>query len=81
MENIAKMYNVSLTDGQKKQVLNLIRKLEGLDSGELQSKLTDLAKTAQGAGKAAETVSKVYESVKGFFASVGSFFSKIFGGA
>ncbi|MBQ2769907.1 MAG: DUF1002 domain-containing protein [Clostridia bacterium] len=80
MDAIAKMYSVSLTDGQKKQVLNLIRKLEGLDSGELQNKLTDLAKTAQGAGKAAETVSKVYESVKGFFASVGSFFSKIFGG-
>lgn len=79
IEYIAKLYNVSLTEGQINQVLSLVRKLEGLDEEELQNRLTSLAKTAQTAGKASETVTRVYESVKSFFAAVGDFFSKIFG--
>ncbi len=80
IEYIAEMYNVSLTSGQVTQILNLVRKLEGLDEEALQNRLTSLAKTAETAGKAANTVSRVYESVKNFFGSVGNFFSKIFGG-
>lgn len=79
IDKLAKMYNISLTDAQARQVLSLVRKLEGLDATELQNKLASLAKTAQTAGAAKETVSKVYENVKGFFASVGSFLSNVFG--
>ncbi|MDO4572280.1 MAG: DUF1002 domain-containing protein [Clostridia bacterium] len=79
IEYIAELYNVALTSAQVNQVLSLVRKFEGLDEEELQSRLTSLAKTAQTAGKAAETASRVYESVKGFFASVGDFFGRIFG--
>ncbi len=77
--NIAKLYSVSLTTDQAKQVLSLVRKFEGLDAAQLQEKLTGLAKTAQSAGAAAQTVSRVYENVKSFFASVGTFLSGVFG--
>lgn len=80
IQYIADLYNVSLTSGQITQILNLVRKLEGLDEETLQNRLTSLAKTAETAGKAANTASRVYESVKNFFGSVGNFFSKIFGG-
>ena len=80
IEYIAEMYNVSLTSGQVTQILNLVRKLEGLDEEALQNRLTSLAKTAETAGKAANTVSRVYESVKNFFGSVGNFFCKLNGG-
>ncbi len=78
--NIAKAYNVTVTDGQIDQVLSLVRKLEGLDSEQLQDQLASLARTAQTVGQASETVSKVFESVTGFFASIGNFFAKLFGG-
>lgn len=80
IQYIADLYNVSLTSGQITQILNLVRKLEGLDEETLQNRLTSIAKTAETAGKAANTASRVYESVKNFFGSVGNFFSKIFGG-
>ena len=80
IENLADMYGVSLTEAQVKQVLKLVRSLEGLDSDELQQKLVGLAKAAQTVDKAGETVSAVVESVQGFFSSVGTFFSNVFGG-
>ena len=78
IDSLAKTYNVSLTDAQRDQILSLVRKLEGLSTEELQSRLTSLAKTAQTASNAAQTVSRVYENVKSFFAAVGNFFSTIF---
>ena len=80
IQKIADTYQVSVTDGQINQILSLVRKLEGLDTSQLQEKLVGIAKTAQTVTNAGQTVSKVYENVKGFFASVGSFFSGIFGG-
>lgn len=78
IRKLADAYKVTVTDGQVEQVLSLVRKLEGLDTEQLQEKLVSLAKTAQSMGKASETVSKVYESVTGFLASVGNFFAKLF---
>jgi uncharacterized protein YpuA (DUF1002 family) len=80
IKKLAQTYQVSVTDAQINQVLSLVRKLEGLDTRQLQDKLVNLAKTAQTVNKAGETAGKVLESVKGFFASVGSFFTKLFGG-
>ncbi len=79
IRNIAKTYNVTVTEGQISQVLSLVRKLEGLDPDQLQEKLVSIAKTAQNVGKASETLGKVYESVTGFFASIGKFFANLFG--
>lgn len=78
VSKLAKLYNISLSDSQVEQVRSLVRKLEGLDEEELQSRLTSLANTAKTASEAAGVATKVYESVKGFFASVGSFFARIF---
>ena len=78
IQNLAKAYNVSLTSSQEDQILNLCRKLEGLDEGELKSKLSGLAATAQTVNKVSETVSEIFESVTGFFKSVGDFFVNLF---
>lgn len=78
IRTLADAYKVTVTDGQVDQVLSLVRKLEGLDTEQLQKQLVSLAQTAQNMGKASQTVSKVFESVTGFFASIGSFFTKLF---
>ena len=78
---IAEAYRVSLKETQVDQILSLCRKLEGLDQAQLQSKLTGLAKTAEGANKVVETVTRVYENVKSFFESVGQFFVNLFNGS
>lgn len=79
IRNIAKSYNVAVTDAQVEQILALCRKLEGLGTDELRQQLTNLATTVQKANEVKETVTKVVEDVKGFFASVGSFIGKLFG--
>ncbi len=76
---LAETYQVTLTDAQVEQVLSLVRKLEGLDTDELQEKLVGIAKTAQAVNKTTETVSRVYENVKSFFSSVGTFLTGLFG--
>lgn len=80
IKKIADTYQVAITDAQMEQVLALVRKLEGLDTQQLQEKLVNLAKTANTVNNAGQTVSKVFDNVKGFFASVGSFFTNLFGG-
>lgn len=80
IRRIAEMYSVNVTDAQVEQLLNLVRKLEGLDTGELQQRLAGLAKTAQSVNTVSNTISRVYESVKDFFASIGDFFVRLFGG-
>lgn len=79
IKKLATAYNVAVTDAQVDQILSLVRKLEGLDTEQLQDKLVGLAKTAQTVGNAGQTVSKVYDNVKGFFSSVGNFISGLFG--
>lgn len=80
IRRIAEMYSVNVTDAQVEQLLNLVRKLEGLDTGELQQRLAGLTKTAQSVNTVSDTISRVYESVKDFFASIGDFFVRLFGG-
>lgn len=80
IRRIAAAYQVSVTDAQVQQLLSLTRKLEGLDTEQLQQRLTGLAKTAQSVNTVSETISRVYENVKSFFAAVGDFFTRLFGG-
>ena len=80
IRSIAAAYNVTITDTQVEQLLTLTRKLEGLDTDQLQQRLTGLAKTAQSINTVSETISRVYESVKDFFAAIGDFFVRLFGG-
>ena len=85
IKKVAKAYSVSLSSGQVEQVLNLCRKLEGLDPSQLQTELTKIAKTAETAStikeKVTETATRVYEDVKTFFDKVGDFFTGLFNGS
>ncbi|MCL2670616.1 MAG: DUF1002 domain-containing protein [Clostridiales bacterium] len=80
IRKIAQENNVSLTDNQINQLITLCRRYEGLDVAELQARLVDLAKGAEGAGKFLQGLSDAWESVKGFFVGIGNFFAKLFGG-
>jgi uncharacterized protein YpuA (DUF1002 family) len=80
IRRIASEYNVSITDAQVEQLLQLCRSLEKLDVDELRQKLINLAETVDKAKAASETFSKIEQGIKNFFASVGAFFTKLFGG-
>lgn len=80
IRNIAKTYNISITDAQVDQLYNLCRSLEKLDVNELQGRLETLAKTIQGAKEAEKQLSSFAQGVKTFFSSIGDFFSRLFGG-
>ncbi len=78
IKTIAKNLNISLTDGQVNQLLDLCRSMEGLDSKELAQKVESLKKTLEGASKAQQTATKLWEGVKNVFSAVGNFFSNLF---
>ena len=78
IKTIAKNLNISLTDGQIKQLLDLCRSMEGLDSQQLAAKVESLKKTLEGANKVQQTATKLWEGVKNVATAVGNFFSKLF---
>ncbi len=78
IKTIAKNLNISLTDGQVKQLLDLCRSMEGLDSQQLAAKVESLKKTLEGANKVQQTATKIWEGVKNVASAVGNFFSKLF---
>lgn len=80
IRNIAKAYNVSLTDAQVEQLLALCRSLEKLDAEALRQRLLTITNTMKTAKTVGNVVSDVVESVKNFFVSVGDFFARLFGG-
>ncbi|MDR0839847.1 MAG: DUF1002 domain-containing protein [Christensenellaceae bacterium] len=79
IRNIAKQYNVQITDAQVEQLLALCRKLEKLDINALKEKLLSMADTIKKAGEAKEKLSGLTEKVNGFFSSVSKFISGLFG--
>ncbi len=78
IKTIAKNLNISLTDSQVNQLLDLCRSMEGLDSKELAQKVESLKKTLEGANKAQQTVTKLWDGVKNVVTAVGNFFSNLF---
>ncbi len=75
---IAKNLNISLTDGQVSQLLDLCRSMEGLDSQELAAKVESLKKTIEGANQVQKTATKIWDGVKNVVSAVGNFFSNLF---
>ncbi len=74
---IASRYNVSLTDAQLRQLIELCRSLEGLDPNQLKQRVEEVQSKLQKVSEAktkvvgfAKTVRKVVESVSGFFARI-----------
>lgn len=79
IKGIAETYNVSITDSQIDQLLDLCRSLEKLDVDKLQDKLVSLTKTLENAKKAEDKLSEFAAGVKNFFGKVSDFFSNLFG--
>lgn len=80
IKGIAEAYNVSITDAQVDQLLNLCRSLEKLDIAQLQDKLVSLTKTLEGAKKVESKLTEFANSIKTFFEKVADFFARLFGG-
>lgn len=78
---IAKRYEVTLTDKQIDQLITLCRSLEGLDSESLRARVEELQGTLRKVSEAktqvvgfVEQVKKVVTSIKSFFEKVGDLF-------
>ncbi|MGI5985788.1 MAG: DUF1002 domain-containing protein [Clostridiales bacterium] len=78
IKSIAADNNISVSDGQIKQLVSLCRSLEKLDPSELKAKVESLQDTVKKLAGAQAKVSEIASSVGSFFKSVGNFFSDLF---
>lgn len=74
---IAARYNVSLTDNQINQLIQLCRSLEGLDADALKSRVEEVQNTLKKVSDAKTQVVGFVEQVKKVVTSIKSFFEKI----
>jgi len=74
---IAAEYEVTLTDGQVDQLIELCRSLEKMGADELLNTVQNVQNTIQQLAEAQSTAQRVISTVKEFIASVGEFFDKI----
>lgn len=74
---IARQYNVSLTDKQIQQLLDLCRSLEGLDAESLKARVEQVQNTLKKVSGAKTKVVGFVEKAKKVVSSVQSFFEKI----
>lgn len=74
---IAARYNVSLTDNQINQLIQLCRSLEGLDADALKSRVEEVQNTLKKVSDAKTQVVGFVEQVKKVVTSIKSFFQKI----
>ena len=77
INGLAQDYNVSLTEGQKDQLIQLCRSLEGLSSEELKAKVEQVQQTIKKLATAQETAIGIIQSVKDFFVAVGDFLTNL----
>ena len=75
--DIAGRYNVSLTNTQIQQLIDLCRSLEGLDADSLKARVVEVQGTLQKVSDAKTKVVGFVETVKKVVTSVSSFFDKI----
>ena len=75
--DIAGRYNVSLTNTQIQQLIDLCRSLEGLDADSLKARVEEVQSTLQKVSDAKTKVVGFVETVKKVVTSVSSFFDKI----
>lgn len=74
---IASQYNVSLTDTQMNQLVDLCRQLEKLDEAGLKDKVESVQNTLKKMAEAKTKVSGFVESMKNIAAAIGAFFQRI----
>lgn len=75
--DIAGRYNVSLTNTQIQQLIDLCRSLEGLDADSLKARVEEVQGTLQKVSDAKTKVVGFVETVKKVVTSVSSFFNRI----
>ena len=75
--DIAGRYNVSLTNTQIQQLIDLCRSLEGLDADSLKARVEEVQGTLQKVSDAKTKVVGFVETVKKVVTSVSSFFDRI----
>lgn len=73
---LAKQYNISLTEGQKQQVLKLCRSMERLDASQLRKKLVDLSETVEKAGEIKESLGVATDKANEFVQDAKDFAGK-----
>lgn len=78
--NIASQVGVKLSDNQMKQILKLVRSLEGLDVQELQSRLKGYAEALEGVKDIGAFFENLGKKITNFFEKIGNFFANLFGG-
>ena len=74
---IAKQYNVSLTDGQIQQLIDLCRSLEQLDGDALRARVEEVQQTLTKLSQAKTKVVGFVDSVKKVVTSIAEFFERI----
>ena len=77
IDQIAAQYNVSLTQTQKQQLIDLCRSLEGLDADALKARVEEVQGTLQKVSDAKTKVVGFVDTVKKVVTSVSSFFERI----
>ena len=74
---IAEQYNVKLTDGQVKQLLDLCRSLEKLDGEALKARVEEVQSTLSKVSEAKTKIVGFVDTVKKVVSSVAEFFDKV----
>lgn len=78
IEYVADQYDITVSEGQKDQLVKLCRSLEKLNPEQLKEKVESVQNTLKKLASAKETAANVSESVKKFFDAVSNFFAKLF---
>lgn len=74
---IAGEYNVTLSDRQIQQLIDLCRSLEGLDAESLRERVVEAQETIKKIGEAKDKAVGFYEKLSQFFSSASDFFSQV----
>lgn len=77
IDEIAKEYNVTVSDSLKEQLVKLCRSLEGLGTDELKAKVEQVQEAVKKMAKAQETATGILQNVRNFAVSVAEFFTNL----
>lgn len=77
IETVASQFGVKLTDKQVKQLLDLVRSLEGLDAEALKNRVVEAQETIRRIGEAKDKAVSFYEKLSRFFQSASSFLERV----
>ena len=75
--SLAKEYNVTLSDSQIRQLIDLCRSLEKLDPAELKSRVEEAQQTIRRIGEAKDKAVGFYEKLKIFFGDAADFLDRV----